>query len=253
MSNSELGKLVRGSSNGRGGRNSFSAGAQHHQPQHNIAATRNLYNRQQPLQHAQTHNYRQSSYGRGDSSDADGDDSSLGAGGYNPAAQLMGAASHGRSGSNADNDDDDGANFGPNFDSNVDSDEGQANGGDGSPMNLNQAASGYPGQGNEGYGVGDGSAAGFGGSGFGGSSSYGPSSFEGSEFGPEGFSSGEGRRAKSASSLMGMSNYGTGRDEDAGAPQYGPNSAIHAGGDGDDDARSNYAPEASQNDDNDDE
>lgn len=169
----------------------------------------------------------------------------------------MGAASHGR-GSNSDaNDDDDDSNessnaFGPNFGSSFNSNndgegEGSSANGDGQPMNLNQAASGYPAQGdyNNDAGVSFG---------FGGSSGYGPSMGEGSEFGPSDGFSGESRRAKSASSPMGARNYGS-DDDGALALQYGPNSAVNSGErdvDGDD-GRAGYSPDGQGDNDNDDE
>lgn len=213
LTQAELGKLMR---------NSAKARAQHqHNPHHSAAATRNLYNRQQPLQYAQTHQRR--NYGSADLS------------GYNP---VMGAASNGR-GSNSDANDDDSSSFGPNFDTNED--EGSNSDGGNEDVRLNQAASGYPAQGD--YN----NDAGFG---FGGASGYGPSMTEGSEFGPSDSYGGDGRRAKSASSPMNSRNYGL--DDDAGAPQYGPNSAINSGErDVDDDGRSGYGPDS--NDDNDDE
>lgn len=160
----------------------------------------------------------------------------------------MGAAS-GVRGLNQNSDaDDEESNFGPNFGSNFDNgndgeNEGVNNNNDGPALSLNQAASGYPGQGD--YNNDAGAGAGFG---FGGASNYGPSS-DGSEFGPSDGFAGEGRRAKSASSPMGARGYGL--DDDAGAPQYGPNSAVN--GDGDDEGRAGYAPEGQNDNDNDDE
>lgn len=154
---------------------------------------------------------------------------------------MMNIASSGRLNQNSDADDDESSNFGPNFDSsnsnNNDDGEGSSANQDGPTMNLNQAASGYPAQGDY-SDVG----AGFG---------FGPSAGEGADFdgASEGFG-GEGRRAKSASSPMGARGYGG--EEDAGAPLYGPNSAVNSGDGGDDEGRAGYAPEG-QNDDNDDE
>lgn len=217
LSNAELGKLVRNSA--RAGRGS---NLRNYNQQQQLSATRNLYNKQHPLQYAPTqHNRRQ--FGPSDLS------------GYGP---LGAAASNGRANANNDDDDNEGANFGPNFGANFDGNDNDGEGGsqaDGSPMNLNQAASGYPGQGdyNEGTGFNFGGAGGYG-------------SADGGDYGSEGFS-GDGRRAKSASSLMGR---GLG-DDDAGAPQYGPNSAVNSGDD--DEGRSGYAPEASNDNENDDE
>jgi len=159
-------------------------------------------------------------------------------------APLSGAASHGRphAAANSDEDEDEraaganfGANFGPNFEGAADADgeAGPAEGGASAPVNLNQAASGYPAE-------------------FGELAGYGPAGGEGAEFGPS-FGMGEGRRAKAASSLMGARGGYAAEGDDAGAPLYGPNSAINAG-DNDDEGRSGYAPEASgDNSDNDDE
>lgn len=139
------------------------------------------------------------------------------------------------------NDDDESSNFGPNFnfDGNSDADgevaHNQANA-DGQVSGLNQAASGHPGQtdyNNDAAGAG----AGFN---FDGPSGYGPSSVDGADFGPsEGFN-GEGKRAKSASSPMGSRNYGS--EEDAGAPQYGPNSAVNSEADETEGRPANYQP-----------
>lgn len=225
--------MVRNSAKSNAGRNANMRNYNQQQQQF-AAATRNLYNKQQPLQFAPTQSNRRQ-YG-GNSNDFSG---------YSP---LGAAASNGQ----ANNDEDDdgeggsssggdkfgGANFGANFDSNDNDGEGGSQA-DGQPMNLNQAASGYPGQGdyNEGFN-------------FGGANGYGPSSGEaGADFGlGEGFGGGDGRRAKSASSLMGSRNMGG--DDDAGAPQFGPNSAVNS--EGDDEGRSGYAPEGNDND-NDDE
>lgn len=198
----------------------------YNQQQQLATATRNLYNRQQPLQYAPTQNNRRQFGSSGDLSAYSG---------------LGAAASNGQA--NNDEDDDEGGsskfggqNFGANFDGNDNEGEGGAQA-DGQPMNLNQAASGYPGQGDYSESVGFN---------FGGAGGYGPSSADGSDFGPsEGF---DGSRAKSASSLLGSRNIG---DDDAGASQYGPNSAVNSG-DSDDDGRSGYAPEGNDNE-NDDE
>lgn len=224
LTQAELGKLVRNS--GRLNAQNSRLNQQH------AAATRNLYNRQQPLQYAPSHNKRSNSYG------SDGFN-----GGY-------GAASNGRSNqNNADDEDGDssspfnGANFGSSFDNGNDGENEGSNNEGGQAMNLNQAASGYPGQGdyNNDAGVGNGF-------GFGGSSGYGPSSNDGADFGPSEFG-GEGRRAKSASSPMGARGYGS--DEDAGAPLYGPNSAVN--GDNDDEGRAGYSPDGGNDNENDDE
>lgn len=226
LTQADLGKLIRGS--GR-------VNAQH-QNQHRLnhqqqaAATRNLYNKQQPLQYAPSHNSRRN-YGQADSFS-----------GYAPS----GAASN----QNSDADDDDNnsnfPNFGSNYDNSNNNDgegEGSAANGDGPALNLNQAASGYSSQGD--YNNNPSAGLGFS---FDGASGYGPSS-DGSEFGPTDGFSGEGRRAKSASSPMGARGFSL--DDDAGAPQYGPNSAVN--GDGDDEGRSGYAPEGNADNDNDDE
>lgn len=188
--------------------------------------------------------------------------------GYSPEAlsgygssPVMGASSHGR-GRNSDNDDDDGdsSNFGPNFKSNFDgesSNDGDGDGdgssanGDGQPMNLNQAASGYPNQGDYNNDAGFGAGFGFNG----GASGFSPMGGEAGEaFGPSDGYEGDGRRAKSASSLMGSRNYGSDDDAIGGALQYGPNSAINSGErDSDDEARSGYAPEGQGDNENDDE
>ena len=225
LTNAELGKLVRNSAKSR---NDQANQLYRHSQNQQLAATRNLYNRQQPMQYAPT-NRRQ--YGSSD-----------GLSGYNPSSLGMGASSS--RDSNANNDDDDAANFGPNFNEGENDGESNADS-DGQPMNLNQAASGYPSQGDISEGAGNG--AGFS---FGGADGYGPSSSEGAEFGPSSGFGGDGRRAKSASTLMGSRNYGS--DEDAGAPRYGPNSAINSGAGDDDEGRAGYAPDG-QNDDNDDE
>lgn len=155
---------------------------------------------------------------------------------------------------NNDANDDEGSNaYGPNFNSNSNSNNNDDDDGEGSsaeggaqPIGLNQAASGYPGMGQSDDASG---AAGFN---FGGISGYGPSA-DGAEFGPSGDAfSGDGRRHKSASSPSGSRGYGS-DDELAGALQYGPNSAINAGGDGEEDSRSGYAPEGQNDNDNDDE
>lgn len=215
LTQAELGKLVRSSAK---------AHAQRNQQQHS-AATRNLYNRQQPLQYDQSQ-YRQSrNYGSsGDSLN-----------GFGP---VMGAASNGRGASSEANDDDEGSsslgpNFGANFDNNDNENDGEGSSAnnEGQAMNLNQAASGYPAQDyNNDAGL------------FG----FGPGySTPDAEFSPNENYAGEGKRAKSASSHT----RGLAGDEDAGAPQYGPNSAVN--GDKDDDERSSYAPEGEN--DNDDE
>jgi hypothetical protein len=222
LSNAELGKLMRNSAKSNAGRNSNLRNYNQQQQQQLAAATRNLYNKQQQLQYAPSQNNRRQ-YGSNDFS------------GYSP---LGAAASNGQA--NNDDDDNEGGNFGgnSNFGSNFDSNDNDGEGGsqaDGQPMNLNQAASGYPGQGdyNEGFN-------------FGGAAGYGPSSAEaGADFGMgDGFGAGEGRRAKSASSLMGSRNVG---DDDAGAPQFGPNSAVNSG-DGDDEGRSGYSPDGNDDD-----
>lgn len=213
LSNAELGKLVRNSAKvGRG------SNFRNYNQQQQLAATRNLYNKQQPLQYAPTlHNRRQ--FGSSDSLNE-----------YNPLSPA--ASNGGQSNANNDDDDNEGGNFGANFDNSDNDGEGGAQA-DGQAMNLNQAASGYPSQGDYSDGVGF---------------NFGGSGGEGSDFGPsEGFG-GDGRRAKSASSLMGSRNIG---DDDAGAPIYGPNSAVNSGDD--DEGRSGYAPEASNDNENDDE
>lgn len=215
MTNAELGKLVRNSAR-HNGRQSANV-RNYNQQQQLAAATKNLYNKQQPLQYAPTQSNRRQ-YGSSDLS------------GYNP---LGTAATNGQANANNDDDENEGGNFGANFDGG--DNDGEGNQADGQPMNLNQAASGYPGQGDYSEG------AGFN---FGGAGGYGPSAGEGSDFGPsEGFG-GDGRRAKAASSMRGVG------DDDAGAPLYGPNSAVNSG-DNDDEGRAGYAPEAS-NDGNDD-
>lgn len=166
---------------------------------------------------------------------------------YHP---LGSAASNGRGSSSEANDDDDdrtpsmGPNFGANFDGGDNDDEGSSANNDGSNMNLNQAASGYPAQGDYnndaslgfGFGAGSGNGNGY--------------SSADSEFGPsEEFGNEEGRRSKSASSPL--VSRGFSGEEDAGAPQYGPNSAINVG-DTDDD-RAGYVPEGRGDNDNDDE
>ena len=149
----------------------------------------------------------------------------------------MGAAASGRAQANGD-DDDEGGNFGPNFGANFEGgdNDGEANANadaDGQPMNLNQAASGYPSQNDYNEAGNYNPMGGFG-------------SLDGAEFGPsEGGFSGEARRAKSASSLMGSRNFGS--DDDAGAPQFGPNSAVNADGGDDDGGRAGYAPEGNDN------
>lgn len=239
LAKAELGKLVRNSAKHNNRNNNIENNQQYQQQL--AAATRNLYNRQQPMQYAPTHNRRQ--YGI----------STAQLNGYGP---MMGAANArgGYNSNNDANDDEDSNAFGPNYNSNSNNnndDDGEGSGAEGGsqPLNLNQAASGYPAMGQNDYGANDASGAGFN---FGGVSGYGPSA-EGSEFGPSGDGfSGEGRRHKSASSLSGSRNYGR-DDELAGALQYGPNSAINAGGDGDEDSRAGYAPEGQNDNDNDDE
>lgn len=147
----------------------------------------------------------------------------------------MGAASNGRGSNSESGDDDDGSSsLGPNFESNFDGADNDGEGNqanhDGSNMNLNQAASGYPAQGD--YSGDAVIGLGFGGSGY---------TSADAEFGPnENFGS-DGRRSKSASSPRGF-------EDDAGASQYGPNSAINSGGDDDD--RASYNPESdNENDD----
>lgn len=153
---------------------------------------------------------------------------------------VMGASSNGRGASSeARDDDDEGSSLGPNFNGNFDSNndendgEGSSANNEGAPMNLNQAASGYPAQDyNNDAGL------------FG----FGPGySTPDAEFSPNENFGNEGRRAKSASSQAGL--RGLAGEEDAGAPQFGPNSAVN--GDRDDDDRSSYAPEGEN--DNDDE
>lgn len=190
------------------------------------------------MQFAPSYNKRSNSFGS--QSDLNG---------YQPA---MGA-SHGRQmNANSDqNDDDEGSSSGPSFgqgfgssfdsansNNNADSDgEGSSND-NAQPMNLNQAASGYPGQG-------DYNEAGAGLSG------YGQSGFnEGSDFGPSEDFGLDGRRAKSASSPLGSRGFGS--DEDSGASQYGPNSAVNSGGD-DDEGRSAFASEGNGESNDDDE
>lgn len=225
MTQSELGKLVRNSAKMQN-QNRYNQ-----QAQQLAAASRNLHNRHQPLQYAPSH-HRQRGYSAGSDSNLN-----------DFGAHVMGASAATDRGSNVNNDDDDdeSASYGPgmgaNFDGGDDVEGSRVNGGgEGQAYNLDKAASGYPGQSDYNEGAG----AGFG---FGGASGYGPSSGEGSEFGPsEGFG-GEGRRVKSASSPMGSRGYGS--DDDAGAPQYGPNSAINSGGNEDDEGRAAYAPEGS--------
>lgn len=254
--NAELGKLVRNSARHSNRNNLANNNNNNQQYQQQLAAaTRNLYNRQQPMQFAPTHNNRRQ-YGNG---------ADYGSG-YGPALNMMGARNGYGSGSNSDanNDDEDSQAFGPSNSYNNDAnsnndDDGEGSGAEGGsrPMNLNQAASGYPGMGQNDYGSADG-AAGAAGFNFGGISGYGPSA-DGADFGPssgDGFSNAEGRRHKSASSLSGSArNYGAGDSDLAGALQYGPNSAINggAGGDSDDEGRAGYAPENQNDNDNDDE
>lgn len=219
QSTPQLGKLMRNSA--KIGRNLHSHN--YNQQQQQLAATRNLFNKQQPLQYAPTHHTRRQ-FG---SSDLNG---------YSPMGT---AASNGQFNANNDDDDNEGGNYGPNFGANFDSSDNDGEGGaqaDRQSMNLNQAASGYPGQGyyNEGSGFN-----------FGGLSGYGGSA-DGNDYANDGLG-GDGRHAKSASSPMGR---GLG-DDDAGAPQYGPNSAVNSGDE--DDGRSAYAPEASNDNENDDE
>lgn len=227
MTQAELGKLVRNSAKVQAQQN---LNNRNQNGQHLTAATRNLYNRQQPLQYDQSQFRQQRNYGSADNLN-----------GFGP---VMGAASSGR-GSNSDASDDDegsslGPNFGSNFDSNDNDGEGSGANNDGPTMNLNQAASGYPAQGD--YNNDAGLGFGFGG----GNSGY---SSADAEFGPSESFGNEGRRAKSASSPMGARGFGG--EEDAGAPQFGPNSAVNSERDGDDEGRAGYAPEG--NDDNDDE
>lgn len=236
-SNSELGKLVRNSAKAQPSqlhRKSYDNLHQRGANQQLAAATRNLYNRQQPLQHDQSQFRQQRNYaGSGDSL----------SGLYQPVG--MGSASNGRGSRSEANDDDDGAssmgaNFGANFDGGDNDDEGNSANNDGSNMNLNQAASGYPGQGGD-YSNND-AALGFRFDGNGYSSAD-------SDFGPSEGLGNEERRSKSASSPF--SSRGFSGEEDAGAPQYGPNSAINAGDS--DDERAGYAPEGQADNDNDDE
>lgn len=221
---SELGKLVRNSAKAQN--------IQNRNQQQLAAATRNLYNRQQPMQFDQSQAQFRRNYGNSDQLN-----------GYNP---VMGASNGRGQSSNSDADDDEGSSFGPgfgsNFDSKDDDGEGSSANNDGQPMNLNQAASGYPNQGD--YNNDNGATYSFGGSGFG-------APMDGAEFGPSDGFGGEGRRSKSGSSPMGARNYGS-ADDDGGALQFGPNSAINSGGDGDDEGRSGYAPEGNDNE-NDDE
>lgn len=244
MVQSELGKLVRNSAK-------LQASQNHYGPNSHMAATRNLYNRQQPMQYAPSYNKR-SNLGYG-SADA------LAGFGSSP---YLGASSSGRGRNSEANDDDEGdsSNFGPNFNSNLDGESNNNDGdedgersnanGEGQPMNLNSAASGYPGQGDYNNDAGFGAGFGFGG----GSSNYGPMGGEGSDaFGPSDSYEGDGRRAKSASSLMGSRNFGS-EDDGLGALQYGPNSAINSGErDPDDEGRAGYSPEGQGDGDNDDE
>lgn len=160
-------------------------------------------------------------------------------------------ASHGRqSSSNSDqNDDDEGSSSGPSFgqgfgssfdsansNNNGDSDGEGAGNENAQPMNLNQAASGYPGD----YSEAGAGLAGYGQGGF----------SEGSDFGPSEEFGLDGRRAKSASSPLGSRGFGS--EEDSGAPQYGPNSAVNSGGD-DDEGRSAFASEGNNESNDDDE
>lgn len=236
-SNSELGKLVRNSAKAQPSQHQQSYNNYHRGVNQQLtAATRNLYNRQQPLQQDQSQFRQQRNFaGSGDSL----------SGLYQPVG--LGSASNGRGSRSEANDDDDGVssmgpNFGANFDGGENDDEGNSANNDGSNMNLNQAASGYPGQGD--YNNNNNNDAGLGfrfdGNGY---------SSADSDFGPsEGFGNEE-RRSKSASSPL--SSRGFGGDEDAGAPQYGPNSAINAGDS--DDERAGYAPEGQADNENDDE
>ena len=214
LTQSELGKLVRNSAKAQAHQN-----GQFRNQQQLAAATRNLYNKQQPLQFDQSQFRQQRNYGAE----------------ANNFGPVMGAASNGRQNLNSEgSDDDEGSSMGPGFGSNLDGNDndndGEGANSDGPTMNLNQAASGYPAQGDYnndaglGFGFGAGAEA---------------------EFGPSEFG-GDGRRAKSASSLTGSRNFGG--EEDAGAPQYGPNSAINAGGGDDDEGRAGYAPEGADND-----
>lgn len=219
LSQSELARLMRSSSSELGvdGYNSGN--------ERGFGASRQLYNRQQPLQYAPSYNKRSSNYGPTD-----------GLAGYGFGSGASSAISRsGRANNNNDEDDDDdtSSNFGPSnsFESNEDA---QNAGADGSPMNLNQAASGgYPSQGN--YNSDNSND----------NSGFGPSGFDGSEFGPSSdeFGSGEnsGRLRQAGSSSASMRNhFGAGsNDEDAaGIPAYnpGPNSAVNSD-DADEDSR----------------
>lgn len=199
----------------------------HHRNQQHAAATRNLYNRQQPLQYDQSQFRQQRNFGSADNLN-----------GYGP---VMGSASNGRGSNSEVNDDEDGGsslgpNFGANFDSADNDGDGEGSGANNDGPSLNQAASGYPAQGDY-----NNDALGFG---FGGDSYTSANA----EFGPSDSFGNEGRRSKSASSPLGLRGFGG--EEDAGAPQYGPNSAVNSGGDDDD--RASLSPDGQEND-NDDE
>lgn len=219
--------MIRGNSNkAQAQPNSQHYQQQRNQPQQLAAATRNLYNRQQPLQHDQSQ-YRPQRNNYGGSGDT-----------LSGLYQTMGAASTGRGEANDEDDSGMGPNFGAgaNFDAGDNENESE---GSGPSMNLNQAASGYPAQGD--YN----NEPSLGNFGFGPGNGY---SSADAEFGPSEFGN-EGRRSKSASSPLGSRGFGV--DDDAGAPQYGPNSAINAG-DADDD-RAGYSPDSQADNDNDDE
>lgn len=191
--------------------------------------------------------------------------------GYGMGSPFMGAsASNGRgrnsevSSNNDDDDDRESANFGPQF--NAPSFDGESSnagpssnadddGEGGQPMNLNQAASGYPNQGDYNNDAGFGAGFGFGGpssGGFGAANDDG----EGSSLGPSSDSyEGDGRRAKSASSPSGSRNFGNLDDEASsggGATKYGPNSAVNSERDPDDEGSAAYPAGGSQADEGDD-
>lgn len=199
-----------------------------HRNQQHAAATRNLYNRQQPLQFDQSQPRQQRNYGSFDNLN-----------GYGP---VMGSASNGRGSNSEVNDDEDGAsslgpNFGANFESADNDGDGEGRNANNGVSNLNQAASGYPTQdvyNNDGLGFGFGAGDSF--------------TSANAEFAPNENFGNEGRRSKSASSPLGSRGFGV--EDDAGAPQFGPNSAVNS--DGDDDDRSSYTAEGADND-NDDE
>lgn len=207
MSQAELARLMRTSSK-LGADFSASGGSAR-----GFGASRNLYNRHQPLQYAPSYNKRSSSnYGPTDG---------LAGYGFNPAGPS--------SRSNSDDDDDDGSapmNFNANsFDSNDDGGRNADADGESQPLNLNQAASGYPLQGD--YNENSNDNAGFG-----------PAGFDGSEFGPSEEMGGSGRLRQAGSSSAGLRNqFGANNDDDAGIPAYnpGPNSAVNS--EGDDDSR----------------